>query len=231
MQIYIATPVYDRPCVDYNVSTLRAVIALEKAGHHVAQHVLPGCCYVHTARNKLVVHALKAGADRVLFWDADIGCEPEDILKLVNRDYPIVGALAPFRFGVPGFGGMWALDADGHPLGHDGLVLASVLPTALMLIKREVFVALRQAGKAPLTIENEMDGSERDRYLSWFDFERDGVHEYGEDVTFNRKYQAIGGQLYIEPDITLRHHSGDSHREGNLHQYLTMPKPALSAVA
>lgn len=186
---------------------------------------LAGCCYVHTARNKLTQLFLDKEMDEILWWDADIGVEPEDVVRLCRHDREIVGGAAPFRFGAySGFPSHVVRSDDGFPVGlpDEGLVEAKVVPTAMLKVKREVFEKLRDVGMAPLRLEYDRDTrKECMRYSSWFDFEADEINhlEYGEDVTFCRKCERAGYQLWIEPRMTIRHHGFD-HRAGNFDTYL-----------
>jgi len=222
--IYIATPSYGAPVYWYLHALTSTIPALERAGHQVQWKVLEGCCYVHLARNKLVRDFLMSEADELLFIDADIGWRPEEMLRLAGHDKPIVGAAAPFGIGEPGFP-VHAIPApSGCPLAEKetGLVLVDVLPTAVMKIKRQAFMDLAAAKKAPLRIEMDRHtGKERERYLSFFDFETDNERciEFGEDVTFCRKWMSLGGELWVDPNVTLKH-VGIHFREGNWHEHL-----------
>lgn len=222
-KIFIATPAYQGICGDYYGALLATVPALESAGHSVFWKMLEGCCYVHTARNKLARDFLVSDADYLLFIDSDIGWNVPDMLRLCARNRDIVGAAAPFRAGDPGFPVACATEADGRPMVDPatGLIGAIMLPTAVMRISRAALMAIAEAKRAPLIIEHKRDGSENERYLSFFDFEYDAAHccEFGEDVTFCRKAIASGISVWIEPDVTLRHH-GVSFREGNYHDHL-----------
>lgn len=222
--VYIATPSYGAPAYWYLHSLVSTIPALERAGHTIQWKVYEGCCYVHLARNQLVRDFLVSEADELLFIDADIGWKPEDMIRLVSHDKPIVGAAAPFRIGEYGFP-VHAIPApSGCPLVEKGtgLVLVDVLPTAVMKIKRQVFMDLAAKKKAPLRIQyNRKTGEELQRYLQYFDFEQDEnlCIEYGEDVSFCRKWLSIGGELWVDPDITLKH-VGVHFREGNWHEFL-----------
>lgn len=232
MKLFIATPSYGEPCEDFKQSLKATFPVLEAAGYVIEQKVLQGCCYVHTARNKLVRDFLHSGADVLLFLDADLGWKPPDMLRLMQHDVAIVGGAAPFRTGTEGFPVHYLQTPDGYPMGNPetGLLECDVLPTAIMRIKRHVFFDLVASKQAPLRIENARDGSERERYLSFFDFEADNANcvEYGEDVTFCRKWTRVGGQLWCEPNMTIRHHDGGGpdYREGNLDRHLRAPSLA-----
>jgi hypothetical protein len=222
-RLFIGTPVYGGLCTDYTLSMLNSVPRLEQAGFQVEWKVLEGCCYVHTARNKLVKQFLVSGCDEMVFLDSDLGWDAEQFVKLCKRQKDIVGGAAPFRSGAGGFPVHPMVDEERRPIvdSETGLVRVDVLPTAIMKIKRKVFLDLAKTGHAPLRKEFNQDGKERDRFLSFFDFEVDEENhlEFGEDVTFCRKWTSLRGEIWVDPDMTIRHH-GMSFREGNLHDYL-----------
>lgn len=221
--IFIGTPSYSGPCPDYQLTLLKAIPSFEKAGYQVYWKVLEGCCYVHTARNKIVQEFLLSDADELLFIDDDIGTDPPDLLRLLGRDKDIVGGAAPFRHGTLGFPIHHAVTATGHASNvEDGMLEVNMIPTAVLKIKREAFMKVARAGDAQLRIEYDRETSEEHaRYLSFFDFEVDNEKhlEFGEDVTFCRKWKRLGGEIWCEPNMTIRHH-GKNFREGNFLTHL-----------
>jgi hypothetical protein len=50
-----------------------------------------------------------------------------------------------------------------------------------------------------------------------------GAHEgvwWGEDYAFSRNWLALGGELWIVPDLNLTHHGPDTVYPGNFHNFL-----------
>ncbi len=74
----------DRPCEE----SLRK---LESAGVRVVRS--EGCPQIDVARNMLVSDALNAGAESILFIDADLGFDPNDALRLLARPEPVVSGV------------------------------------------------------------------------------------------------------------------------------------------
>jgi hypothetical protein len=214
--VFIATPSYHTPVTQYYASMLATISELELAGYLVRWREWEQCCYVHTARNKLCSEFLFSGCDNLLFIDNDLGWNAKDIVRLCARPEPIVGAAAPFRHGTAGFPTMVIDSAT-----EGELLKVLVLPTAIMKIKRQVLMALARAGFAPLRIEYNHANEELGRYRSFFDFEADEERhvEYGEDVAFCRKWQRLGGDLWVDPDFTISHFGAD-FRTGNLREHL-----------
>ena len=43
---------------------------------------------------------------------------------------------------------------------------------------------------------------------------------YGEDYAFSRNWLALGGDIWLVPDLQLDHHSADQVYPGNFHIYM-----------
>lgn len=230
--IFIATPSYHTPVSAYYASMLATIPALERAGHLVIWREWEQCCYVHTARNKLTAEFLVSGCDDILMIDNDLGWKSMDILRLASRTEDVVGAAAPFRHGEHGFPVHPVTDDHGRPRMDpaSGLLEVDVLPTAIMKITRDALMRIAKAGHAPLRIEYGRNRQELGRYLSFFDFEVDDTEhlEFGEDVTFCRKWHRVGGKLLVDPDFTITHF-GPNFRVGNLREHLKLSNIASVA--
>ena len=74
----------DRPCEE----SLRK---LEAAGVRVVRS--EGCPQIDVARNMLISDALNAGAESILFIDADLGFDPSDALRLLAGPEPVVSGV------------------------------------------------------------------------------------------------------------------------------------------
>lgn len=212
--VFIATPVYGPCAPQYVASLYSSVQLLERAGIKSMYGILPGHCYVQTARNHIVHQFLESKADDLLFIDADISWSPPDLVRLCGHDEPIVGGVAPFK-----------ADDKRFPATHigerraDGLVEAAVLPTMMLKIQRPVFLKMAQEGYAPLEHEFDWGGDPSKptfTFLRFFAFTMDDVKHItiGEDVTFCAKWKLCGGKLWLDPDMTLSHH-GSSASTGN----------------
>lgn len=223
-KILIATPVYRETVPDFTASLMATIHLLNKNGFVVKWAPAVGCCYVHTSRNRLTQAFRDSDFTDILWWDSDIGADPEDVLRLLSHDREIVGGAAPFRFGgIDGFPAIMKRDKDGYAIGlaDEGLVAAKIVPTAMLKVHRSVFDKIETLGMARLLIEYVGDPpKETGRWRSFFDFEYDELRhiEYGEDVTFCRKCERAGFQMWIEPNMTIRHH-GNSFNTGNLKQF------------
>jgi hypothetical protein len=177
------------------------------------------------ARNTLASLALEAGHSHLLFIDSDIDFPPSLIRRMLDFDAPIVSAVCPHRIlDVPRFhamareyddpGSAWArslsfvMELEQPPVERNGFYRARRTGTGLMLIKREVFETLRDAypdlHRPAANTYYEHQGLTH--VLQCFDpaYDENGV-AMGEDVSFCRRWQATGGELWVVYDDTVGH--------------------------
>jgi hypothetical protein len=61
------------------------------------------------------------------------------------------------------------------------------------------------------------------RYRPHIDLFNHGAHEfvwYGEDYAFSRRFNDMGGQIWLIPDLEIAHHSAEEAFPGNFHEWL-----------
>jgi len=192
--LFIAVPAYTgQVSTETAAAIVAAVSVLIPAGVRITTKFRNGNCYLDEARNQLVADFLESDATDLLFWDADVGCLPETVLKLCLVTRPIVAAIYPKKSDAPEWpvqffpGERWT-DAE-------GLLPVKMMPTGLMRINRGVFEAMNPPRYA----------DPKGRVLGAY-FRCD-VREYyfGEDVEFCRVWREMGGTLRILPEATLCH--------------------------
>lgn len=177
------------------------------------------------ARNTLASLVLASDHTHLLFIDSDIAFPPSLIRRMVAFDAPIVSAVCPHRTLDPRRvhamsranadpGSAWArslsfiLELETPPVERDGFYRATRTGTGLMLIKREVFETLRDAYpdlyRPAGGTYYEFQGLTH--VLQCFDpaYDENGV-SVGEDVSFCRRWQATGGQLWVVYDDAVGH--------------------------
>lgn len=156
------------------------------------------------ARNTLTAKFLATeGSTHLFFVDADIGWEPWHLLVLLNRDVDVIGGLypmksLPIKWCVNGF--------DGAEEGPDGLQEVSKTGTGFLLIKRHVFEKLK-AHPAVKPFANDIGlPKELDPHMkTYFDT---GVREnryYSEDWAFCENWRDLGGRVWVDKRVLLRH--------------------------
>jgi hypothetical protein len=203
------------------VSLTDTLRLLDKCGIEAHFWSVQSAAYVDDMRNAHVAKFLASDATHLIFLDYDMQWTPGDLLRLVTADMPVVTG----NYRVKNAWGRWVSrekrDADGHVVGiprKDGdghLVEAVQIAMGFTCIKRGVFEAMRDA--APDEWYTQGEGENELRCYDWFTRIREGRMHFGEDYSFCQRWRALGGQMWIEPNVTL-HHWGLHGWRGNLHE-------------
>jgi len=159
---------------------------------------------ISRARNTLTAKFLHMpDATHLMFVDADIGWEPWHLLVLLNRDVDVIGGLypmktMPIKWVVNGF--------EGAEEGPDGFQEVSKAGTGFLLIKKGVF---EQMNNHPAVKQYKNDiglDPVYDQYLkTYFDTAVRQNRYYSEDWTFCENWRDIGGKIYVDKRVLLRH--------------------------
>jgi len=168
---------------------------------------------ISRARNTLTAKFLNTeGSTHLMFIDADIGWEPWHLLVLLNRQVDVIGGLYPMK-SLPV---KWCVNGiPGQEEGVDNLVEVTKTGTGFLLIKKDVFDKLN-AHPAVRTFANDIGlPRELDQYMkTYFDTAvREGRY-YSEDWTFCENWRDIGGQVWVDKRVLLRH-TGTYTFDGN----------------
>ena len=159
---------------------------------------------ISRARNTLTAKFLDMPtATHLFFVDADIGWEPWHLLVLLNRDVDVIGGLypmktMPIKWVVNGF--------DGAETGPDGLQEVSKAGTGFLLMKKHVFEKLNKH-PAVKQYKNDIGLDPRyDQHLkTYFDTAVRQNRYYSEDWTFCENWRDLGGKIYVDKRVLLRH--------------------------
>jgi len=162
---------------------------------------------ISRARNTLTAKFLHTKeSTHLMFIDADIGWEPWHLLVLLNSRKPVIGGLYPMKSlpvkwcvnGIPGKENGTAEDPN--------LVEVTKTGTGFLLIQRDVFEKL-DAHPAVKPFTNDIGlPPELNTYMkTYFDTAvREGRY-YSEDWTFCENWRDLGGEVYIDKRILLKH--------------------------
>jgi len=159
---------------------------------------------ISRARNTLTAKFLDMpDATHLFFVDADIGWEPWHLLVLLNRDVDVIGGLypmktMPIKWVVNGF--------EGAEEGPDGLQEVSKAGTGFLLMKKHVFEKLK-SHPAVKQYKNDIGLDPKfDQHLkTYFDTAVRQNRYYSEDWTFCENWRDIGGKIWMDKRVLLRH--------------------------
>jgi glycosyltransferase involved in cell wall biosynthesis len=212
VKVLLACPTYTKPFPQLLSSVEAAIPAMDAAGieHSMVWEV--GCPYVSHARATMLRKALDWGAERIVFLDHDLSFGPDDLLKLIEAEGPVVSGLYRFKKDEEAY--MGVLVGDRPVVRKDGCIRAEKVPAGFLRIDREAVDRFMKA--YPELIYGV-------RYNPSIDLFNHGAHEgvwYGEDYSFSRRWVDCGGEIWVVPDLNLTHHSADKEYPGNYHEFL-----------
>jgi len=229
MKVFVATPAYDgRVHTTFAGCMLRTFSLLAQAGIPARWETLDGCCYLPVARNKLVRSFLQSDATDFVFIDSDVGWDPEGFMRMLTYDRDFVAGIVPFKTDKEGYPVNLAQGPDNKVVvdPETGLIEGTMVATAFMRVRENVFATLiRKYMDDLVVIERDPDGSERERYLNFFDCQQIGDRWWGEDARFCRLWTDLGGKIWVDPNIEFTH-SGSKAWLGNYHEFLIKNKHA-----
>lgn len=211
MRIALVTPCYNEQVhYDYMLSVMATERMGSSLGIEVKTYIAAGTAILPRVRNRLIAQAMADKCDWIVCIDDDIGFNPEDFFKLFKHGVDIVAAapakrhhrwdeqpaaVAKFPVGnITGkrteAGRIWKMDA---------------VATGFMAIRSTVIEKMESVTNAYVT--------EGVQVRSWFWLDLitlDGqVTDEGEDYNFCRKWIELGGECWVDPDIRVRHYTGN----------------------
>lgn len=160
---------------------------------------------ISRARNTLTAKFLATPeSTHLMFIDADIGWEPWHLLVLLNHRKPVIGGLYPMK-SIPV---KWCV--NGIPgqdeAGPDNLIEVTKTGTGFLLMERQVFEKLdAHPAVKPFTNDIGLDPALNQYMKTYFDTAvREGRY-YSEDWTFCENWRDLGGQVFVDKRILLKH--------------------------
>lgn len=162
---------------------------------------------ISRARNTLTAKFLNTPeSTHLMFIDSDIGWEPWHLLVMLNARKDVIGGLYPMKSlpvkwcvnGIPG-------KENGTP-EEPNIVEVSKTGTGFLLIKRDVFEKLNQH-PATRPFNNDIGlPEELNPYMkTYFDTAVRENRYYSEDWTFCENWRDLGGQVWVDKRVLLRH--------------------------
>lgn len=208
-KVCLATTAYESPDAAYTASIQKTREALHKVGIPTAYYLLSGNCHVDDARNSIVQEFLLSDCTDLVFLDADVVWEPEELIKLCRFDVDVVGGVYPFRRDdAKSKENMPVVMYPGHVEPDErGLIEVAGLPTGFMRIRRHVLETL-----AADACKHWKRTDRRSMVPILFErgFLPDPVNpkiggRLGGDLNFCRKWIENGGKVFAASELHLGH--------------------------
>jgi len=160
---------------------------------------------ISRARNTLTAKFLHTKeSTHLMFIDADIGWEPWHLLVMLNHDKDVVGGLYPMK-SLPV---KWCVNGIPDAVQDDpsGLIEVTKTGTGFLLIKRGVFEKLNaHPAVKPFINDIGLDPALNPHMKTYFDTAVRENRYYSEDWTFCENWRDIGGQVFVDKRVLLKH--------------------------
>lgn len=224
MKFVICVPTVTKPHPKTLASIEAAIPVLDKFGFEHLMVAEIGNAYISGARGQMLRKALDhldPEKDAVLFLDHDVSARPHDYVKLMGTEGLVVAGTYRYKKDEVEYMGGWHTDEAGIPIRReqDGAIKASMVPAGFLKVRVQAIDRLMLA-YPELCYGPPSHPS--------FDLFNHGAFErvwWGEDMAFCRRWAAIGGEIWMPPDMDIDHWGYDAKGkpkawEGNLARYL-----------
>jgi len=226
MNIFFATPCYGGMVTDqFFLSMFRVSQTFMQHGINFRITTLRNESLITRGRNILTAMFLESDCSHLMFIDADIEFQADDLLRMMAYDKPIMAAAYPkkalpiqyainFKF----------INQEKKQIRiENGAVEVLDASTGFFLVKRDVIEKMMQS-YPELHYRNDSNIDEKfNKYCySFFDTIHDPEDNryLSEDYTFCRRWQKLGGEIWLDPNTKLNH-VGTHSFEGDVTKIIT----------
>lgn len=214
MKVMVGIPTYDNKLqVDVLGCLLTEQAVALRAGVELNFNFLSSCTNLAMGRNQIVKEFLASDNDKLVFLDADVSFEPGAMIRLALHDEEIVGGCYRLKKDVEEYP-MCFLDRDEIWANEKGLIEVAMLPTGFLCIDRKAFEKFRDA------YPGREYGKPDDRRYCFFQIPYSGGELYTEDCYFCREWIAMGGKIYLDPEMELTHWQFNIPYKGHIGNWL-----------
>lgn len=209
--VVIAVPTLQRAVsVEFVMALTQTLHQLARAGIPAVVRMIGGDPFVAKVRNRLASDFLRMPAELsdLFFIDDDIGWPPEKVIEFLRCPYPVLAGVYPEKSDQPGFP-CELVSIDGEFVQHDGYYQAGLVPTGFLKIKRHVLQSL--AEESGVFADKSAESGD---VPCWNIFEAGYIADpanpkvgrfFGEDYMFSTRWRALGGEIWVDPDIVFTH--------------------------
>ncbi len=246
--LVIGTPCYGRQVTDmYAASLLKLQLACYQRKIRLVVHMLGGDALITRARQNIVAGFLaNDAATHLLFIDADIGFEPEQVFRLLDFDAAMSAAIYPIkrldwekvaacaqtgRSPIQSAALTYMLEFQGGEQIEirDGFARVTYAGTGFLMIKREAMLAMIER-YPELHYEREHGPSHGPVDVQWryalFNCMIDEATGFylSEDFSFCRRWIDMGGEIWADLQSKLRHVGAVTFEGDVMTQFTSTPE-------
>lgn len=215
MHVMVAIPAYTGTI---HLGTMRSLftdlLALQHRGDSWEIHDECGNALIADARALIVAQFLASKADTLVFVDSDVCWEAGALLKLIDYPVDMVVGIYPQRKDPIDYCVKWMDKPELQAV--DGLLEVDGVPAGFMKLSRKQLESM--VAQYPDT-EFYVPAAPNERCWALFADYRIGKHKMGEDYAFCRRWQDMGGKIWIDPEIKMGH-IGNKTFNGHLGDWL-----------
>ena len=213
-RVFIAVPSYGEMSCETVYSLFGAKEALLANNVESELFLMTGNCHIDDGRNYCIRNFLEGNCSDLIFVDSDVMFDPDDIVTLALSKRDVCAGVYPKKdeeetFPVQFIGGDIYSSAD-------GMFEVAGVCSGFLKISRYALECLDK------TVPHHLGQKETVfRKLIPIIFER-SLHNHnrlGGDYEFCRKWRAVGGKIYVDPEMTFGH-IGPTEWRGTLGHYL-----------
>lgn len=218
LKIIFSTPTRDKPCRAFLESLEATIPLVHAAGYDEGFAHERANPYISGARATNLKRGLTAKGDIFIFLDDDLGWRPQDLLRLIETPGEVVAGTYRTKEDEPNYMGRILQDENGRPtsIRADGCFECACVPAGFLKVTKEA-VDKFMKGYPELCY-----GPGWDQAVDLFNH---GAYKglwWGEDYAFCRNWRAIGGRVWLIPDLCIDHYDWHSDKvyRGNFHEYM-----------
>jgi hypothetical protein len=209
-KLMIGTPAYDGKLgVSYVQGLIETERAMRDAGMSLSLHFTLQNSLVMHARNEIVADFLRSDCSDLLFVDSDIGFSGADVLRLLSYDLPVVAGVYRRKTESLSFVVRFPEGGTVTRQRATGLVEASRVGAGFLRLRRD---ALERMVAAHPDLRYVPAGKSPDMpHYALFDTAMIDGELNGEDWTFCHRWRALGGRIWVDPELALVHVGSHSY--------------------
>ena len=197
-KVFLAVAAYEGLSAGFGSALYHTAKAMTEAGIESELAIYSGNCHVDDSRNRLARDFLESSCTDLVFLDADVRWPEKNMLDLLRYKRDVVAGIYPKKHSDDVYpvllieGEIWS--------DRDGLIEVEAVPTGFLRITRKAMQMLSDTAEH-YNAKNDGSGS-----IPCI-FERETVKgiRWGGDYNFCRKWRALGGKIYIAPEMRFEH--------------------------
>jgi len=216
MRISVGLPLYDGK-MDYRVAgcLLTEIPIAIQNGDELSINILNGCSDLARGRNQICHEFMNSDFDRLIFLDSDVTFEPGNLVRMAHYPEDVVGGAYRIKEEVQEkYPVAFLQDKKELWANEHGLLEVQMVPTGFLSLSKN---ALKRFSEAyPGRTYNSRGEIQ---YCYFQIIYKDGAL-YTEDSFFCREWREAGGQIFLNPELTLTHWNGNVPYRGHIGNWL-----------